>query len=169
MQLVKLRFLGNSYQIANQDPYIASLPYKREAEQNYLPYLLLAWRIIEDSTGYRWKCTSYWRRSPSHQYGVSLDLAPDISARSERLYSFSKMSDPVLYKREALLRKLQVACANMPEIPFLIGIFVEPDHLHLQVLRKDRPGPFMRLVKWKQPKTIYPDTLQRMALPLIRT
>jgi len=163
---MEIKQVGN-FPVVSQDPQLPSASKKSYAENNYLPELIRAWHHIEQMTGYRWKSTSYWRQSPSHQHGVSLDIAPDISAASEPYYAVTKGSDPVLYKREKLIRQLQDAAASFEPGPYLIGVFIEPDHLHVQVLDPNEGGSGMRIIKWKVPKPVYSDTYQRMQLPLI--
>lgn len=158
---------GN-FVVNSQHPEIAPVAYRHKAMKNYLPELIRAWQHIEQNTGYRWKCTSYWRDSPSHSLGVSMDIAPDFTSTAEPLYSVSQGSDPVLYKREALIRKLQVAAATFEPGPFAIGVFIEPDHLHVQAMDPKEGGPIMRIVKWKIAKPVYHDTYQRMQLPLLK-
>lgn len=160
--------MSDDWPVYSQHPFIAKGPDKAYAESHYLPELKKAWAHIERTTGYRWKCTSYWRNSPSHRLGVSLDIAPDISAKSDHLYAVSKNSDPVLYKRTALIRKLQHAARTYTGGTYMVGVFIEPDHLHLQVLQAEPKKGFMRIVKWKVAKPIYPDTYQRMALPIMK-
>lgn len=163
--------INKQWPIVSQHPTVADPSSKAESEREYLPELVNAWRAVEKGTGYRWRSTSYWRMSPSHSRGISLDIAPDISPSDEAQYAVSYGSDPVLYKREKLLRDLQDVCASYTSLnqQYSIGIFVEPDHLHMQVfLRSDLITP-MRLYKWKVPKKEYADTLTRMELPLIKT
>jgi len=156
--------------IVSQHKGIATPADTESAEKVYLPELVNAWQIIEKTTGYRWKSTSYWRKSPSHHRGIALDIAPDIAAGSINYYAVTNGSDPVLYKREKLLRDLQHVCAIFHTLdPNLsIGIFVEPDHLHLQVFERAELQTPCRLYKWKIAKHSYADTLSRMEMPLIR-
>lgn len=156
-----------AYEVVSQNPNIAKPNEKFYAEKYYLPELLRAWKHIEQVTGYRWKSTSYWRDSPSHKRGVSLDIAPDISPASEKFYAVTNGSDPVLYKRLRLLRALQQAARTFPIGPFQLGVFIEPDHLHIQVLKRGEGDLGMRIIKWKVPKAVYGDTYERMRLPLI--
>lgn len=157
---------NNGWPIVSQDPDVAPKYVKDHAERRYLPELVRAWKHIEQTSGFKWKSTSYWRKSPSHQHGVALDIAPDIAPSAEDKYAVTHMSDPVLYKREKLIRKLQVAAHSFEPGPYLIGVFIEPDHLHMQVLTPDSSGLGMRIIKWKVPKPVYGDTEQRMRLPL---
>jgi hypothetical protein len=123
--------------------------------------------LIEAESGFAWHATSYWRRSPSHRFGCSLDIAPDIADKSKDFYAVYRRSDPVLYKREELIRILQRAVHKFRDPNFSVGVYIEPDHLHMQVYPfKDAMGR-ARLFKWKVPKLVYPDTLQRMKLPMI--
>ena len=79
-------------------------------------------------------------------------------------------SDPVLYKREWLIRRLQsIKDTNLPSNLSTIGIFIEPDHLHVQVLDPRSTTAQISTIKWEIPKPIYGDTYERMALPLFRS
>lgn len=158
-----------NWPIYSQDRGIASPDVTKEAETRALPALVKLWQAIEAQTGYKWRCTSYWRNSPSHVTGTALDIAPEVSEASEKYYAVTNASDPVLYKRERLIRDLQDV-AKMFRLPeFHAGIFIEPDHLHLQLFHREQGSPPTRVFKWKVPKPVYGDTLQRMRLPLIRT
>lgn len=139
------------------------------SEKEYLPELIRIWQTVERETGYRWKCTSYWRHSPSHSKGYALDIAPDISPDSERDYAVNQGSDPVLYKRVKLVRTLQKVARKFRPTKYDVGIYIEPDHLHLQLFApegKDHPLR-VRLFKWKIVKPVYADSAIRSNLPLI--
>jgi hypothetical protein len=157
----------NGYPIVSQNPEIPTPDVKAYAESHYLPELVRAWKAIEQGTGYRWKSTSYWRRSPTHVHGEALDLAPDIAPSAAKYYAVTHLSDPVLYKRLTLLKKLINVAHNFRPGPYTIGVFIEPDHLHVQVLKKEVFHPGMRIVRWKQEKPVYSDTSSRIKLPLI--
>lgn len=158
------------WEVYSQHPDVSPPHEKIYAENNYLPKLVAAWQAIEQGTGYRWKCTSYWRMSPSHSTGAALDIAPDIAPSSEKFYAVNNGSDPVLYKREEMIRDLQRVAADFPIHPdYLVGVFIEPDHLHIQLLQSEEGAGGMRIVKWKVPKPVYGDTESRMRLPMIRT
>lgn len=136
------------------------------AEKHYLPVLIKAWQIIEAHAGHQWHATSYWRTSPSHERGIALDLAPEIAKASQSKYAYFRNSDPVLYKRETLIRNLQSAIPELKRsLPFGLGIFIEPDHLHIQLMP---PEDSVFIAKWKIPKPLYPDTKERMKLPLMK-
>lgn len=160
---------ARNWPIVSQDRGIAPPEVTREAEEKALPALVALWQAIEQATGYRWRCTSYWRKSPSHVTGTALDIAPDIDSASEKYYAVNNGSDPVLYKREALVRDLQRVAKTFSLPAFNAGIFIEPDHLHLQLFHRESGSPPTRVFKWRVPKPVYGDTLQRMQLPLIRT
>lgn len=153
--------------VVSQDPCVAPKVQRAVAEAVYLPVLIAAWQWIEKTTGFRWHATSYWRKSPSHITGQALDLAPDIAPSARHLYSVFQQSDPVLYKRLTLMRSLQQATLTMPQSGYTIGIFVEPDHLHVQLFNFTDYYGNARLFKWKQPKAIYPDTYDRINLPML--
>lgn len=139
-----------------------SLPMK------YLKFLLKLTTAIEMETGFKWRVTSFIRSSPNHSTAQALDIAPDIAPDSLRYYAVTNKSDPVLYKRLPLMRALQRVCALYDPAPYDAGIFVEPDHLHLQLFAPVSK-PHVKLIKWKQPKPVYPDTEQRMMLPMTST
>lgn len=155
---------ANTIEIVNQQP---NALLDHSVPRIALPLLLKATKCIEDATGHRWKVTSYIRESPSHKTGWALDIAPDISKKSERYYAVTRLSDPVLYKRVPLIRFLQQVVRNTSFRPYVLGVFIEPDHLHMQLFRSTYSLPENMLFKWKQPKPVYSDTAQRMLLPLI--
>lgn len=155
-----------AYTLINQDPTLLNSPRVYDNAIISLQDFVPLWLAIEAATGHRWRCTSFVRRSPSHQHGVAIDLTPYVTDRDLQHYSVTKMSDPVLYKRVPMIRALQRVAQNFLPKHGDIGIFIEPDHLHIQRFTASEP-PRVELVKWKQPKFTYPDTLQRMKLPLI--
>jgi hypothetical protein len=149
--------------VSQLDPRLYNRP---EVQRQLLPHLIWLWQQVEDATGYRWMSTSYWRDSPSHQYGYALDIAPDVANDSKEYYSTSRWSDPVLYKRKILIRKLQTLKDDVTPAPLVYGIFIEPDHLHLHIaLPNARFKPGVYVFKWKVPKPVYDDTYERMKLP----
>lgn len=152
--------------IVNQQP---TALVNRYAPALYLDVLcrLLSW--IELYTGHAWKVTSYIRDSPSHRQGYALDVAPDIAPASQKHYAVYSKSDPVLYKRETLLRQLQRLASEVPPPKtYSLGIYVEPDHLHLHVM-KPEGQPEIRVIKFDVDKShVYPDSSQRRLLPLLR-
>jgi len=156
-----------SWVVPSQHPDIAGPTVRAFAEAHYLPVLIKVWQDVERTTGYRWKATSYWRNSPSHSRGCSLDIAPDIAPAVQHKYAVASMSDPVLYKREKLIRRLQQLARSKKYRPYSVGLFVEPDHIHIQLI--DPQGrPTVRVLKWKLVKPSYPDSAKRSKLPLIR-
>lgn len=162
--------VDRQWPIVSQAPSIAPPPERKRAELLYLPLLVKAWEYVEKETGYRWKSTSYWRNSPSHHKGIALDIAPDIAQNSEQHYAVNNGSDPVLYKRTTLLRQLQNLCkhCDLPQ-EYSIGIFVEPDHLHLQVFNRSEMSTPFRLYKWRIVKPVYADSAERSRLPMINS
>lgn len=169
-QIVKLpNFKVGPYEIISQDPSAVSNDDQIVSATQFLPAFLRYWAALERVTGYRWKCTSYLRQSPSHSRGHSFDLAPDIALGAQKHYAVYNGSDPVLYKRGILLRKLQsMKNLRFIEDPYFLGVFVEPDHLHVQVLMKE-PGQVesTKLYKYKQLKAVYSDTASRIKLPML--
>lgn len=158
----------NSWPIVSQDPSYGTTSQGRSAQAEFLPELIKMWQHIEKTTGFRWKSTSYWRNSPSHRRGYALDIAPDIAASANHAYAVTHMSDPVLYKREKLMRLLQRAASTWDGNPsYTYGVFVEPDHIHLHLLTPDKYAGQMRVVKWKVVKPAYSDSEQRMKLNMI--
>lgn len=156
------------YLVKSQQPDVVSEDLRRQSAVNFLPAFIALWHDIEQATGYRWKCTSYIRDSPSHSLGHSFDLAPDIAANAAAQYAVTRMSDPVLYKRLPLIKALQTLRTRQYGIT-PVGIFIEPDHLHLQVLQKGGGERFpTSIVLWPVAKPIYSDTIARMQLPMLR-
>lgn len=139
----------------------------QKMEKQVLPGLIRVWQRIEQATGYRWHSTSYWRKSPSHQYGYALDIAPDIAPGDKNKYAVFQGSDPVLYKREKLMRTLQSLKHEKFFNNWYVGLFVEPDHIHIQLLQKDNGMP-TRVFKWGIVKPLYGDSSKRAQLPLIQ-
>lgn len=164
---MQLKTFGN-WVVPSQDPNIAVPKDKVFAEKHYLPVLIKVWQDVERITGHRWKATSYWRNSPSHKKGCSLDIAPDIAKGVEKHYAVSRMSDPVLYKRVPLIRKLQALARTKNYAPYSVGLFIEPDHIHIQLIRPDRlQGPIVKVLKWKLIKPSYRDSATRSStLPM---
>lgn len=157
------------YHVVSQNPAILPKHIRDHVVPNFLPQLMAVWKDVETATGYRWKCTSYLRESPSHRRGHAFDLAPDIAEDSKHLYAVFNMSDPVLYKRNPLMKALQKLRNKDYSVDSVqsnhMGIFIEPDHLHLQILAVDSSNSPTSIVKWGVPKPIYQDTKQRMDLP----
>lgn len=155
------------YHVVSQDPSVLSETHRTFVVPTFLPQLINIWADIERVTGHRWKCTSYLRQSPSHAKGHAIDLAPHIAPSSTKHYAVYNGSDPVLYKRAPLISALQTLknkdySGNGSNF---MGIFLEPDHLHVQVLGTNRTDSPTSVIKWGIPKPIYKDTEQRMGLP----
>lgn len=158
------------YTFISQDPLAMKDEFRYATVTRLLPQFLAIWKAVEEATGHRWKCTSYIRNSPSHRRGQAFDLAPDIADSAKSSYAVTNGSDPVLYKRETLIRQLQ----TLRDIDFSldrsnrVGIFIEPDHLHIQALAPDNSAEFpTAIVKWKVLKAVYRDSADRMKLPLL--
>lgn len=158
--------LGNLV-IPSQNPSVITEGDRIFSARYILPAFVKVWQDIERATGYRWKATSYIRDSPSHKLGQAFDLAPDIADSAKQHYAVTNGSDPVLYKRAPLIRALQ-SMKNNVYGDFHIGAFLEPDHIHLQVVPvySGNSAPFF-VAKWKIPKPIYGDTYERMKLPIL--
>lgn len=158
------KYLALARSLPNQDLSALKNDTLETVANLYLPDLCKAWNLIEQVTGYRWKPTSYIRQSPNHQYGIALDVAPDIQLSSEPLYAVHSRLNPFLYKRGVLVRKLQQV------IPLLFSqgkkhnviVVIECDHLHLQIMS----GP-PTLVKWKAIKPVYSNSEAQHDLPMI--
>lgn len=162
----KERSVIGKFTIVSQAPGVIKEADRAVSRDVYLPMFLLFWQALEEATGFAWKCTSYIRNSPSHKTGQAFDLAPDIADSSTALYAVYNGSDPVLYKREPLIRALQ-SLRNASFGPVPLGVFIEPDHLHVQVLAEGQGEQFpTSTVKWKISKPIYGDTYDRMQLPM---
>lgn len=164
MNIPKNLRVGN-FSFVSQQPDIFRGPHSvlREYVAEFVPF----WAALEQATGFRWKSTSWLRDSKSHAKGYALDLAPDIIDRDWSLYSVSRMSDPVLYKRTRLMRDLQGLHHSYHPRRFSVGVYVEPDHLHVHLMKSSDGFPQVRVFKWKQPKPIYKDTFERMKLPML--
>jgi len=142
--------------------------YTGTSHQKYLIALLQVVSAIEQVTQHRWRLTSFIRQSPNHKTACALDIAPDIAAQDAHAYAVTRGSDPVLYKRAPLVRQLQRVCREFVHDNYDVGIFIEPDHLHLQLFTPSSPT-VMKVFKWKGPKQVYADTLERMVLPVTET
>jgi hypothetical protein len=163
-------FVVGQYRVISQDPSAVKTDDREQSARLYLPQFLLFWHDLEQATGYRWKNTSYLRNSPSHRVGHAFDLAPDLDPQSEQYYAVYNNSDPVLYKRNTLVQILQTLRNNDYSVDGSnkLGVFIEPDHLHVQVIAADGGGDYpTNVIKWQVPKPIYPDTYSRMALPVM--
>lgn len=163
----KQSFCLGSYLVISQEPQVIGEADKAATCSTYLPMFICLWHDIEQVTGHRWKCTSFIRNSPSHQRGHAFDLAPDLDPKDASGYAVTRRSDPVLYKRAPLIRALnQLVQISYGPVP--LGIFIEPDHLHVQVLNPNSGERYpTSVVAWPIPKPIYPDTLLRMKLPML--
>lgn len=151
------------WRIISQQPKPRLSPHHQA--RSFLDELLDAAAKIEMATGYKWEVTAWIKQSPSHKYGISLDLSPLFTERGKRKYAAFNGSDPVLYKRIPLLRSLQRLAATRQPLHHDIGIFIEPDHLHVQLFAPTK-GRRFSVIQWKQPKPLYADTLSRMQLPV---
>lgn len=162
-------FSIKGYNFVSQNPDVISPGDFDRSINRYLPALLAFWIALERQTGFRWKCTSYIRNSPTHRKGQAIDLAPDWTAQAAPYYATNQGSDPVLYKREWLIRRLQALKNTSLPNGMKIGVFIEPDHLHVQVIKPEEYLPNVSTVKWEIPKPVYGDTYERMALPIFRS
>lgn len=137
------------------------IPHK-PLERSYLSRLRGIKTAIESATGYTWRETSHIRLSPSHKDGTSLDLAPMIAENDKPHYGVYRLSDPILHKRPTLIKQLSSVIHSVPTtFPYSIGIFIETDHLHVQIFEKRVKPPFHILCPWGMPKYEYPDTTLR--------
>lgn len=148
------------YEVVSQDPHLSTATAKAN-----LPVFIEATRLVERATGYAWRITSYQRASPSHSRGVAMDIAPDIAIRSRKFYAAYNGSDPVLYKREPLIRALQ-SLVPLPQLRpgVVVGLFIEPDHIHMHLIEGTES---FKVIKWGIKKPCYHDTLTRSKLPLL--
>lgn len=171
-QLIQLSkehiFHVGSYKFLSQNPNVLTSDIRSEVVPFYLPQFLKIWMDIEKVTGHRWRMTSYLRQSPSHKRGHAIDLVPWIASDSRKFYAVYNNSDPVLYKRQPLFTALQ----KLKNVDYSknrfndMGIFVEPDHLHIQVLAFNPQQARTSIVKWGIPKPVYNDTYSRVKLPV---
>lgn len=158
-------FMLGPYKILSQEPHVLPMHQRSFVVPQFLPQFINLWHDIEKVTGHRWKCTSYIRNSPSHSKGHAIDLAPMIAPSDRKHYAVYNGSDPVLYKRVRLIRQLQLLKNRRYGKGNSIGIFIEPDHLHIQVLSNQGAENPTSVVKWGIPKPVYGDTEERLALP----
>lgn len=163
--LKKPSFRIGMYSFVNQDPTIISVDDRVRLARTTLPCFVMLWSDIEASTGYRWRNTSLVRDSPSHRKGHSMDLAPDIAEKDKHLYAVNNNSDPVLWKRLPLIKDLTTLRNNQYAGPHDFGIFIESDHLHIQILEKDKKQFPISIVKWGEVKPVYSDSISRVNLP----
>lgn len=155
----KNEFAIGPYKVLSQQPYAITEEDRHMSATNYLPAFIAIQHDIEQVTGYRWRNTSYIRISPNHQTGHAFDLAPEFDSESLPHYAVSRGSDPVLYLRPALYRALSRLKFKRYG-PFTIGIFIESDHLHLQILKYTPPFG-VQVVKWGAVKPLYADSIKR--------
>lgn len=140
--------------------------YRGPNAREYLYDLLKVMSAVEQYTGYKWKVTSFIRDSPNHKMACALDIAPDIASSSLADYAVTRRSDPVLYKRTPLIRALQKLCREVKLPGSDVGLFIEPDHIHVQLFEPESLVPEIYVFKWKIPKPVYGDTYDRMKLPM---
>lgn len=122
-------------------------------------------RLVVEKTGYKWKATSFLRASESHANGSALDIAPEIAESAKFHYAVSLNSDPLLDRRSKLIKILNSVIDDVDSLDqhYDYGIFVETDHLHLQLFKKlDLDSPSVMVVaKWGKVKFCYPDSASR--------
>lgn len=154
-------FTVGGYHFLNNDSS-AITPYEPTKILSFtVPALLAAWKAIERATGFRWRCTSFIRQSYSHKLGHSLDIVPDMTPQLQELYATSRKSDPILYGRPELFRRLQRLVGTKPPGDYTVVIAVESDHLHVQIQSAAGLPPGYRIWKWAAPKGCYVDTNER--------
>ena len=172
--ILRPTFKVGSYMFINQDASTISRGDAMQLLKEHLPAFLKFWSSLEHVTGFRWKCTSLIRDSISHHVGQAMDLAPDFSLKGAPQYSGNRDSDPVLYKREGLIRDLQQLTTTKFTVrpDTYLGIYIESDHLHIQIMKRDpgmAEGPIVnRILKWGKMKPVYSDTEARSKLPLLK-
>lgn len=125
--------------------------------------------LVKQATGFDWKDTSYIRDSASHQYGISLDIAPNVNPSDKQHYAFYNQSDPVLHRRPELYSRLLSLNNLLARTRLARGmygyIFIENDHLHLMLW----PNSMLansHVVLYGSPKWVYPDTIVRMNMQI---
>lgn len=126
-----------------------------------LPILLKAWTLIEKATGYKWKCTSFIRHSPSHAKGHSLDLVPDFHPSVKSAYNGSSMSDPIMHSRPELFAALIPFSDVRIDPHYNVVAAIESDHIHLQVIKGYSYPNAFTVLRWKDFKPVYKDTVYR--------
>lgn len=158
-------FAIGDYKIISQDPTVLTMEKREYVVPLFLPQFIAFWHDLEKVTGHRWRCTSYLRQSTSHSRGHAIDFAPAIAPSARQHYAVYNGSDPVLYKRERLVKALQRLKNKRYGQGNSLGVFLEPDHLHVQILSNLGTQHPLSVVKWGIPKPIYGDTYKRMDLP----
>lgn len=133
----------------------------REVVPVTLPILLKAWTLIEKATGYKWRCTSFIRHSPSHSKGHSLDLVPDFHPSVKSAYNGSNMSDPIMHSRPELFAALIPFSDVRIDPNYNVVAAIESDHIHLQVIKGYSYPQAFTVLRWKDFKPVYKDTVFR--------
>lgn len=180
-QANKLATTYNGWVVPSQNVRVVNTQLLRSLERESLPILAYVLRKMESISHHAWDVSSWLRASPSHQYGYSWDIIPSIAESAKNKYAVTRMSDPVLYKREKLIRQLQrfaksVSPSDLGLPPSYMRthaliLAVESDHIHVQLVKR---GPnikspyFTTVLKWGIPKPAYSDTLTRSKLSLIQ-
>lgn len=131
------RFGGNHPEGITQDEMHALLHYVAQ--------------MITNNTGVEWQETAWIKESPGHVDGSSMDIAPRLYVIGhEANYSGAKGSDPVLFQRPYLLRKLMgLGMGRDPRLAakhMVALVAVENDHIHIQLLTPHNKHDWGRIV-----------------------
>jgi len=154
--------MSNTIHVPSQHPHVPG----RRVVQSTLPIMIASLNLVKQYTGFDWKVTSFLRESPNHSKGTALDIAPKVKQSDLQHYAVTHRKDPVLYNRLPLIRALQKLVHNeTPQGGFDIGLFIEPDHIHIQLFEPENPARTRFYVcKWKVAKSCYHDNESRLAL-----
>lgn len=107
--------------------------------------------LLNSFSKVQWRVTSWIRPTFSHRTGSAVDNAPTF-VRNFKYYAVTRRKDPFLNLRKKLFRFLKAFSAYLNGLPFLSWsylIFIESDHLHVQLLSKEGAS---RTVRWPYPK-----------------
>lgn len=120
---------------------------------------------INAITGINWRVTSWIRDSLSHQTGLAVDIAPELTSTFSSNYGLNIARDPLLNLRTFPFDVL----SSTPYAPFHsiitpyypdrgLAVFIETDHLHMYLLPiHDKIPTFLPVKRWLVPRVgIYP-------------
>lgn len=94
--------------------------------------------VIASATNVKWTVTSWFRdKSPSHESGWAIDLAPDF--RTMEGYAARFGYNPMLNRRLELFKLLTDINKSMEDVITNIWVLIaiEPDHLHITIVPRE--------------------------------
>jgi len=147
---------------------------KGVSQPRKLNVLLRAARAIQLATKLEWRQTAYIKDSPNHVNGDAIDLAPPSDLKG---YAHKAGSDPMLHRREALLRDLMRLAASRRvdnDLGLSILIAIENNHLHVQVMKDAKldgspiaPGTIVVIPYGSDRTDIYPNSKERNEMTFV--